>query len=101
VIGRPDPEWGEHVAAWVVLRSTGDGLTLVEVREHCRDRLARFKAPKELVIVGSIPRTGSGKIRRSALAGMRPGTWPGIGSGMGPGTRIEGLDERRPESGRG
>ena len=87
VIGRPDPEWGQHVAAWIVPRSPAEVPTIDEIRDHCRDRLARFKAPKELVIVGTIPRTGSGKIRRGVLAVGRAET--------------DEPAERRPESGRG
>ncbi len=67
VAGRPDAEWGEHVAAWVVPRLLDDPPTLEELRDHCRDRLAAFKAPRELFFVADIPRTSSGKIRRSAL----------------------------------
>jgi O-succinylbenzoic acid--CoA ligase len=67
VAGRPDAEWGEHVAAWVVPAGVDDPPTLEELREHCRERLARFKAPKELFLVHELPRTPSGKIRRAAL----------------------------------
>jgi fatty-acyl-CoA synthase len=68
VAGRPDPEWGEHVTAWVVPASPHDPPTLEQLREHCRDDLARFKAPRDLRIVTALPRTASGKVRRSDLA---------------------------------
>jgi O-succinylbenzoic acid--CoA ligase len=68
VAGRPDPEWGHHVAAWVVPSSPTDPPTLDQLREYCRDELARFKAPRDLRIVTALPRTASGKVRRSALA---------------------------------
>ena len=68
VAGRPDEEWGAHVAAWVVPASLDDPPTLEELREHCRERLARFKAPKELFLVHELPKTASGKLRRAALA---------------------------------
>jgi O-succinylbenzoic acid--CoA ligase len=67
VAGRPDPEWGEHVTAWVVPASPQDPPTLEQLREHCRDDLARFKAPRDLRIVTALPRTPSGKVRRSDL----------------------------------
>jgi o-succinylbenzoate---CoA ligase len=68
VAGRPDPEWGKHVAAWVVPADPHRAPTLEELREHCREDLARFKAPRELHIVKTLPRTTGGKLRRSALA---------------------------------
>jgi fatty-acyl-CoA synthase len=67
VAGRADPEWGQHVAAWVVPRKIDDPPTLDQLREHCREDLARFKAPKELILVADLPRTASGKLRRAAL----------------------------------
>jgi len=68
VAGRPDPEWGEHVTAWVVPMNPQDPPTLEQLREHCRDDLARFKAPRDLRIVTALPRTPSGKVRRAELA---------------------------------
>jgi O-succinylbenzoic acid--CoA ligase len=64
---RPDPEWGERVVAWVVPRSPADPPHLRELAELVGDRLARWAAPKELVLVADLPRTGSGKVRRAAL----------------------------------
>lgn len=65
--GRPDPEWGERVVAFVVPADPAEPPTLAELREAAAERLARFKAPRELVLVRRLPRTRSGKIRRSAL----------------------------------
>jgi O-succinylbenzoic acid--CoA ligase len=67
VAGRPDPEWGAHVAAWVVPADPVKPPTLEELREHCRADLARFKAPRELHLVKALPRTAGGKLRRAAL----------------------------------
>jgi O-succinylbenzoic acid--CoA ligase len=67
VAGRPDEEWGEHVVAWVVPTDPTDPPTLEQLREHCRDDLARFKAPRDLRIVSTLPRTSNGKVRRAAL----------------------------------
>jgi acyl-coenzyme A synthetase/AMP-(fatty) acid ligase len=41
--------------------------SLEELREHSRERLARFKAPRELNVVDALPRTSSGKLRRAAV----------------------------------
>jgi acyl-CoA synthetase (AMP-forming)/AMP-acid ligase II len=67
VVGRPDPEWGSRVSAFVVARVIDDPPSLDELRAHGAEHLARFKLPHELTLVGEIPRTGSGKIRRHAL----------------------------------
>ena len=67
VAGRPDEEWGEHVVAWVVPTDPTDPPTLEQLREHCREDLARFKAPRDLRIVATLPRTRNGKVRRAAL----------------------------------
>jgi O-succinylbenzoic acid--CoA ligase len=67
VAGRPDAEWGAHVAAFVVPRRVDDPPSLEELRDHGADELARFKLPRELELVPAIPRTATGKIRRSAV----------------------------------
>jgi O-succinylbenzoic acid--CoA ligase len=65
VRGRADPEWGERVVAYVVPRSGGDPPTLEDLRRFASQRLARHKGPRELVLVAELPRTSSGKARRS------------------------------------
>lgn len=67
VAGRPDPEWGEHVTAWVIPVNPREPPTLEALREHCRDDLARFKAPRDLRIVSALARTPNGKVRRADL----------------------------------
>jgi O-succinylbenzoic acid--CoA ligase len=67
VAGRPDPEWGSHVTAWVVAADPSAPPSLEELREYCRDDLARYKAPRDLRLVTTLPRTPGGKIRRGAL----------------------------------
>ncbi|HWO69771.1 MAG TPA: AMP-dependent synthetase, partial [Actinomycetota bacterium] len=69
VAGRPDPEWGERVVAFVVPRDPTRPPSLEELRAHAAARVARFKAPREVVVVDALPRTGSGKVRRGALGG--------------------------------
>lgn len=65
--GRPDPEWGQRVVAWVVPADRGDPPSLEELRDHVSERLPRHKAPRELVLVGELPRTVGGKLRRRSL----------------------------------
>ncbi len=67
VAGRPDPEWGQRVGAWVVPTAAADPPTLEDLRNHVSETLARHKAPRELILADAIPRTPSGKIRRRDL----------------------------------
>jgi len=65
VRGRADPEWGERIVAYVVPRAGGELPTLEDLRGFASRRLARHKSPRELVLVPELPRTSSGKVRRS------------------------------------
>jgi acyl-CoA synthetase (AMP-forming)/AMP-acid ligase II len=68
VAGIPDEDWGEIVAAFVVLRP-GTSLTLDELRIHCGESLASYKQPRELYLVDAIPRTGpTGQVQRRHLS---------------------------------
>ena len=66
VIGIPDPTWGEVGRAFVVVRP-GASITLDGLREFCAARIARYKAPRSLVIVDDLPRNPTGKISKPAL----------------------------------
>lgn len=65
VVGLPDPEWGEVVTAYVVL---GSDASPAELLEHCARLLSRFKVPKAIHIVDSLPRNAAGKLLRGELA---------------------------------
>ncbi|MGZ8580765.1 MAG: class I adenylate-forming enzyme family protein [Actinomycetota bacterium] len=67
VAGRPHPDWGQQVVAFVVPRTINDPPSLDELRDHASETIARHKAPRELVLVAELSRTPSGKVRRSAL----------------------------------
>ena len=67
VAGRPDPEWGEEVVAWVVPSDPGRPPALSELRQVVADRVAPFAAPRRLVIVTGLPRTSIGKVRGEQL----------------------------------
>jgi O-succinylbenzoic acid--CoA ligase len=66
VVGVPDEEWGERVAALVVSAEEADpsAATLVA---HCRERLAGYKLPRTLRFADTIPRTESGTVDRPAV----------------------------------
>lgn len=63
---RKDVEWGERVVAWVVAQE-GVSLRLDSLREQVADAIAPWAAPKELVIVESLPRSPLGKVLRKHL----------------------------------
>jgi len=65
VVAQFDPVWGETPCAFVELKS-GAQVTETEIIEHCRSRLAHFKAPKA-VIFGQLPRTSTGKVQKFVL----------------------------------
>ncbi|WP_255170808.1 class I adenylate-forming enzyme family protein [Natrononativus amylolyticus] len=69
VVGLPDDEWGERVAALVVLEAgTGDESPALEaLRDHWRERLAGFKRPKTIAVAEGLPRTASGTVDREAV----------------------------------
>ncbi len=66
VVGRPDPRWGEVPVA-VIEAADGTGPDVDELRAWCRDRLARFKQPREVVVVDELPRTALGKVTKHVL----------------------------------
>lgn len=66
VVGLPDAEWGEIVAAWVRLCS-GTTTSADELTTHTRRLLAEFKVPRHLCFVDDFPRTASGKIVRAQV----------------------------------
>ena len=67
VRGRPDSEWGTRVVAFVVPSDPDDPPSLESLRDVAAQRLPRYKAPQELVLVDELPRTPLGKVRRVAL----------------------------------
>ncbi|NKZ02958.1 FadD3 family acyl-CoA ligase [Actinomadura latina] len=66
VVGMPDQRMGEVGRAYVRLRP-GRRATPDELIAHCRERLANFKVPREVVFVDDLPKTASGKVRRVEL----------------------------------
>jgi o-succinylbenzoate---CoA ligase len=64
---RADPEWGERVVAWIIPADPARPPTLDEVRRWVAATLAPWAAPKEIELVPDLPRTPSGKVRRSEL----------------------------------
>jgi malonyl-CoA/methylmalonyl-CoA synthetase len=69
VVGIPDAEWGERVAAAVVLKD-GDVLDLQSLRTWARELLAAHKLPSRLLVVDALPRNAMGKVMKPALAAL-------------------------------
>ncbi|HXQ76104.1 MAG TPA: AMP-binding protein [Acidimicrobiales bacterium] len=69
VAGRPDPEWGQRVAAWVVPVDTSRPPTLRSLRAWVAGQLPSYAAPRRLTVVDALPRTALGKIARHRLPG--------------------------------
>jgi acyl-CoA synthetase (AMP-forming)/AMP-acid ligase II len=65
VIARPHPDFGESIVAVVTPRD-GAVVTLSDVQAHCRDLIADYKIPHDLVVSG-IPRNTSGKVLKNRL----------------------------------
>lgn len=65
VVGRPDPQWGEAVVAFVV--TEGEPPTIEELDRICTDRIARYKRPKEYRFVEELPTNNYGKVLKREL----------------------------------
>jgi acyl-CoA synthetase (AMP-forming)/AMP-acid ligase II len=85
VVGRPDPEWGETVVAFVVPR--GPAPPAADLDRLCLEHIARFKRPKEYRFVEALPKNNYGKVLKSELrqviaparaAGLESSTIPGV-----------------------
>ncbi|MBX3065739.1 MAG: long-chain fatty acid--CoA ligase [Anaerolineae bacterium] len=66
VIGVPDERWGESGLAVVVLHSD-QTLTVEQVQQFCKDKLAKFKTPKQVAFIEVLPRNAAGKVLKRDL----------------------------------
>jgi fatty-acyl-CoA synthase len=67
VYGVPDEKYGEQVAAAIIKKKPDSGLTEEDVKEYCRENIARFKVPNYVDFVDEYPMTASGKIQKYKL----------------------------------
>jgi malonyl-CoA/methylmalonyl-CoA synthetase len=72
VIGVPDAEWGERVCAAIVLASQSSP-DLQALRDFCRQRLAPYKLPRQVVVLDDLPRNALGKVVKPRLREMVAG----------------------------
>jgi acyl-CoA synthetase (AMP-forming)/AMP-acid ligase II len=68
VVAWPSREFGEEIAAFVVPREGADVSILAnQLIAHCRGKLARYKAPRQVFVVDDLPKSGVGKILKNQL----------------------------------
>ncbi len=67
VVGQPDQRWGEIPVAFIEAAAGAEPPDIDELREWCHERLARFKQPRQLVVVDELPRTALGKVTKHLL----------------------------------
>lgn len=72
VVGLPDEEWGQRVAAVVVPNE--ETVNESELKSYCRERLSSFKVPKQFGFTDEILRTASGTVKRDAVRELFEGT---------------------------
>ena len=65
VVGKPDDHWGETPCAFAVLKE-GAEATEDEIINFCREKMARYKVPKNIVF-GELPKTSTGKVQKFVL----------------------------------
>jgi long-chain acyl-CoA synthetase len=65
VVGKPDPEWGEVVIAFIVVR--GKQPEAADLDALCLDNIARFKRPKAYRYVETLPKNSTGKVLKTEL----------------------------------
>jgi O-succinylbenzoic acid--CoA ligase len=70
VFGVPDDEWGQRAVAAVTLKPDAGHVNPAEIRARLKKELMYHKVPRQVVIVGTLPLTGPGKVDRVALRDM-------------------------------
>jgi acyl-CoA synthetase (AMP-forming)/AMP-acid ligase II len=69
VVGRPHPDWGEEVVAFVVAKPNA-AVPEAALDKLCLDHIARFKRPREYRFVEALPKNNYGKILKTELRRM-------------------------------
>ncbi len=67
VVGVPDDEWGQRLAAYIV-RTPGSEVDVEDVKGYVREHLARYKVPRDVTFLDELPRNPTGKVLKRELA---------------------------------
>jgi len=66
VVGLPDKVWGEEVGAFIVPKP-GQTMTEPEIIEYCKERIAKYKCPRQVFFRDTLPKTATGKIQKRKI----------------------------------
>ncbi|HZG70921.1 MAG TPA: o-succinylbenzoate--CoA ligase [Chondromyces sp.] len=67
IVGYPDEKWGESIKAIVSLHNVGQPLSVEDLEEFLKGKLAKYKMPKRVEVVEALPRNATGKILKTIL----------------------------------
>ena len=67
VVGWPSKEFGQEIAAFVLLKSNETDADVNHIKEHCRQNLATYKVPRGIFIVNEMPKSSVGKVLKRKL----------------------------------
>jgi acyl-CoA synthetase (AMP-forming)/AMP-acid ligase II len=70
VVGRPHPEWGEELVAFVVPATPGTTVDTAALERLCLDSIARYKRPRHWRVVAALPKNNYGKVLKTELRRM-------------------------------
>ncbi|WP_298832101.1 fatty acid--CoA ligase family protein [uncultured Planococcus sp.] len=65
VVGLPDPDFGEEVNAYVVLKDPS--VSVEDLKAYCAEHLAKYKVPRQFEVLDELPKNTTGKILRRSL----------------------------------
>jgi fatty-acyl-CoA synthase len=74
VLGLPDPQWGEVVVACVVAHASGadHAVLIAALAEFVADKIARYKEPRQWLVLDALPKTALGKVQKDRLLAQLP-----------------------------
>ena len=70
IVGRPHPDWGEEVVAFVVPKPDSNGVDEAVLDALCLEHIARFKRPRSYRFVASLPKNNYGKVLKTELRAL-------------------------------
>jgi fatty-acyl-CoA synthase len=74
VFGVPDADFGQRLAAFVVVKPGADAPSREDLQQYVKQNLARHKTPREIALVEQLPRTSTGKLQRRKLVELYTST---------------------------